>query len=258
MTASLRGQPPRFVRAAGAVTIAAMLAVLPGDGAADASDLKILSAHLPPYSMDTQDGKRGFVAEIAKEIARRVGNPTELHYAPFARVYKAVREREKRLLAPIARTPKREDELSWVVPVFPDRMVVVTYGEDAEPLTLAEALDAGLVGVQRNSAMHQMLQARGVDESKLIVSADQRESARLLSLGRIDAWLSMESFAMYAMQEAGHDPEKLVYGETLKELTIYIGGSPGLSEAVKERWREAFRAMKNDGTYQRIMGHYGS
>jgi len=238
---------------------AVAIALMTGAAApAAAGELKILSSHLPPYSMDRENGERGFVAEITREIARRVGADPELHYAPWARVYKAVRHRPNRLLAPVARTPEREEELSWVVPVFPDRMVVVTHGEDAAPLTLDEAREAGLIGVQRNSAMHQLLKSRDVDDSKLLVSADQKESARLLSIGRIDAWLSMESFAVYAMKQVGHDPHKLVFGETLKELTIYIGGSPGLPDAVKQRWRDAFRAMKRDGTYQEIMAEYGT
>ncbi|SDG44331.1 amino acid ABC transporter substrate-binding protein, PAAT family [Limimonas halophila] len=258
MTASIHGLPPWPSRAARALTLAATLAVLAVAGAAKADDLKVLSAHLPPYSMDVEDGKRGFVAEVAKEIARRVGAPTELHYAPWARVYRAVRERENRLLAPIARTPQREDELSWVVPVFPDRMVVFTHGEDAEPLTLAEAREQDLIGVQRGSLMHELLKKRGVEADKLQVQARQAETARLLARDRVDAWVSLESLAVFAMKEAGLDPEKLVYGETIDSYTIYIGGSPGLPETVKQRWREAFEAMKRDGTYQEIMAKYGA
>jgi len=224
---------------------------------AAAGDLKILSSHLPPYSMDTDSGKRGFVAEITKEIARRVGVEPELHYAPWARVYKAVRQREDRLLAPIARTEQREDDLSWVVPIYPEKMVVFT-DAGTRAMTLQEAAGTGLIGVQRNSSMHELLRDRGIDESKLVVSADQKESAKLLDRGRIDAWVSLESLAIFAMKEAGLDPDDLVYGETLTEFTIYIGGSPGLSEDMKTRWREAFRDMKADGTYQEIMSSYGT
>jgi len=224
---------------------------------AAADDLRILSSHLPPYSVDADSGERGFVAEITKEIAERVGAPTKLHYAPWARVYKAVRQRPNRLLAPIARTEDREDDLSWVVPIYPEQMVVFTHA-GTQAMTLEEAAETGLIGVQRNSSMHELLRDRGIDESKLVVSADQKESARLLDLGRIDAWVSLESLAIFAMKEAGLDPDDLVYGETLKEFTIYVGGSPGLSEDVKKRWREAFRDMKADGTYQEIMANYGT
>jgi len=225
---------------------------------AAAGDLKILSSHLPPYSMDADSGERGFVAEITKEIARRVGAPAELHYAPWARVYKAVRERDNRLLAPIARTDQREEDLTWVVPVFPDRMVVFTKGPDADRLTLEDARENGLIGVQRGSLMHELLKNRGVPPSRLVVSTHQADTARLLEEGRVDSWVSLESLAIFAMKEAGLDPGSLVYGETIDTYTIYIGGSPGLSEDVKKRWREAFEAMKADGTYQEIMSSYGT
>jgi len=224
---------------------------------AAAGELKILSSHLPPYSMDRESGERGFVAEITREIARRVGADPELHYAPWARVYKAVRHRPNRLLAPIARTEQREDDLSWVVPVYPERMMVFTLA-GTEAMTLDEAAEAGLIGVQRNSSMHELLRERGIDRDDLLVSANQKESARLLEMGRIDAWVSLESLAIFAMKEAELDPDRLVYGETLKEFHIYIGGSPDLSEDVKQRWRDAFEAMKDDGTYRNIMAEYGS
>jgi len=227
-----------------------------GAGHAQAADLKILSAEIPPYSMPEGE-QRGFVAEVAQEIAERVGNDPELHYASWSRVYKTIQSKSDRLLAPIARTPQREDKLSWVVPVFPDRMVVMTYGEDAEELTLEEAAKTGVVGVQQDSLMHELAQKRGIDSSNLDVSGDTVTPARKLAAGRIDAWLVLESMAMNSMKQEGIDPGPARIGEVIKEFTIYIGGSPDLSEDVKQEWRDAFEAMKDDGTYEKILAKYG-
>ncbi|WP_176758672.1 substrate-binding periplasmic protein [Limimonas halophila] len=234
------------------------VAALLGTGApVQAKDLKILSAHLPPYSMKGED-KQGFVAEVAQEIAERVGNPTKLHYASWSRVYKTIQNKPNRLLAPIARTPQREDKLSWVVPVFPDRMVLLTYGDDAEKLSLQEAAKQGIVGVQQDSLMHELAKKRGIKSKNLDVSGDLTSIARKFAAGRIDAWLSLESLAVFSMKEQGLDTDPMKVGETISEFTVYIGGSPGLSDKVKQRWRDAFEAMKKDGTYEEIMAKYGA
>ncbi|WP_176758673.1 substrate-binding periplasmic protein [Limimonas halophila] len=218
--------------------------------------MKILSADIPPYSI--KDGEtQGFVAEVAKEIARRVGQSPELNYSSWSRVYKAIQTQPNRLLAPIARTPQREEKLTWVVPVYPDRMVVMTYGEDAEKLSLKEAAEKGMVGVQQDSLMHELAKKRGIDASNLDISGDTATPARKLAAGRIDAWLVLESMAMMTMKQEGIDPGPAKIGEVIKEFTIYIGGSPDLPDQVVKRWRDAFEAMKKDGTYAEIMSMYG-
>jgi len=253
----MRGLQGRLGRLGRTLGAAAAVAALVGVAApVQAQDLKITSAHLPPYSMKGED-KQGFVAEVAREIAERVGNPTDLHYSSWSRVYKTIQSKPNRLLAPIARTPQREDKLSWVVPVFPDRMVLLTYGEDAEELTLKEAAEKGTVGVQQDSLMHELAKKRGIDSSNLDVSGDLTSIARKFAAGRIDAWLSLESLAIFSMREEGVDTGPLTVGEVVNEFTVYIGGSPGLSEDVKQEWRDAFEAMKEDGTYDEIMSKYG-
>jgi len=250
-TACLR----RLLRGGGAVLATA--ALLGAAAPAQAQDLKILSSHLPPYAMKGE-AKQGFVAEVAQEIAERVGNDPELHFSSWSRVYKTIQSKSGHLLAPIARTPQREDKLSWVVPVFPDRMVLLTYGENAEELSLKEAAEKGTVGVQQDSLMHELAKKRGIDSSNLDVSGDLNSIARKFAAGRIDAWLSLESLAVFSMKEQGLDTDPITVGEVVSEFTVYIGGSPDLSEDVKQEWRDAFEAMKDDGTYEKIMAKYGA
>jgi len=232
----------------------AVMASLVGAFPVHAQELKLLSADLPPYSMKSGE-KQGFVAEVAQEIARRIGQPPELHYAPWSRVYREVQTQPNRLLAPIARTPQREDKFTWVVPVFQDRMVLFTYGEDADPMTLKEAAAAGRVAVQQDSLMHELARKRGIEN--LDVTPELKLIARKMGVGRVQAWLSLESLAVFSLLQEGYDPDKLVAGEVISEFPVTIAGSPDLKPDQVKPWREAFEAMKADGTYDKIMAKYG-
>lgn len=249
-TASARSAA-RIALAAGAA--AAFLGIWSTPGA-KAQEMTILSAHLPPYSMNNES-QPGFVREVAEELARRVGQPDDVAYSSWSRVYNEVRNRPDRLLAPVARTAQREDLLSWVVEVFPDRMVVLTYGDNAAPMTLEEAASDGIMGVQQDSLMHELVKERGVEN--VDVSGDLNSIARKFGAGRINSWLSLESLAIFSMMEEGIDTDKVVIGEVINEFGIYIGGSPDLSESQMQPWRDAFAEMKDDGSYATIMAKYG-
>lgn len=242
----------------GRLTLAAGMAtaVLTSGGVLDvkAQELKILSAHLPPYSMNEGD-QPGFVREVAQELAQRVGQSDAVSYSSWSRVYNEVQTQPHRLLAPVARTAQREDQLSWVVEVFPDRMVMLTYGEGAEPTTLDEAANDGIMGVQQDSLMHEMAEARGM--TNLDVSGDLNSIARKFGAGRIKSWLSLESLAIFSMLEEGVDTDKVVVGEVINEFGIYVGGSPDLTDAEMQPWRDAFAEMQEDGSYDTIMAKYG-
>lgn len=222
--------------------------------AAATDDLKIFSADLPPYAMRNAD-KPGVVAEVAQELAYRVGQSDKLTFMPWGRVYRKVQKGPDVLLAPIARTPQREDKLNWVVPVFPDRMVLFSYGEDAEAKNLAAAAETGPIAVQKGSLMHELAEKRGIEN--LAVTAKIGSIARKIAAGRVKYWLSLESLAVFSLIDEGYDPDKLVAGEVISEFTVYIGASPDVGEARMQPWREAFEAMKADGTYDAIMAKYG-
>lgn len=237
-----------------ALAVAALSLVLGGTDNAQAQELKLLSADLPPYSMLNSD-KTGFVAEVAVEIAKRIGQPTKLNYAPWSRVYRETQEQPNRVLAPIARTPQREDKFTWIVPVFQDRMVVLTYGDGASPMTLKEAAATGKLAVQQDSLIHELARKRGL--TNLDVTPELKLIARKIAAGRATAWLSLESLAVFSLAEEGLDPDKLVVGETINEFLVTIAGSPTLKPSQVAPWREAFQAMKDDGTYGDIMAKYG-
>lgn len=246
-------QAPRAVLAA--ATAAFALAVAAPAPDAQAQDMKILSAHVPPYAMDEDDMPNGFVADIVQELAQRVGQSDEIHFSSWSRVRDELESEPNRLLAPLVRTPEREDTASWVVPVFEDRMVVLSYGDGAQEMTLDDAEQAGFIGVQQNTVMHEMLEERGIEN--LDVDGDQEALARKLAAGRLASWVSLESMALFAMQLEGIDPSKIVYGEVLGTLDVYIAGSSSLSDGDLAPWREAFEEIKADGTYDAILADYG-
>ena len=78
-------------------------------------------------------------------------------------------------------------------------------------------------------------------------------NARKLRAGRIAAWLVARRVAPFVAYRVDLNPQDLHFGAVLRVNHLYLAGSLSMSDEEVERWRAALAAMKQDGTYERIL-----
>ncbi len=218
------------------------------------AEFKFIAGPIPPYAVIERGQIKGGVhIETLTEIARRVNIPLEIQILPWARAYSTIINQDDYIIAMMVRTPAREDLMTWILPVIPERIVFWTLDGDA--LTVDQAAGLKRVGVQLDTPMQALAAARGL--TNLEVVSDPNTLAKLLIRGRIDAMVNQVSMARYSVMLEGSDPNRLVPGEDLFSSHVYIAGSRNLADHDFSAWEAAFDAMKADGTFAEILTRYG-
>ncbi len=71
-------------------------------------------------------------------------------------------------------------------------------------------------------------------------------------LGRIDLWAYKKPGWRTVCELAGINPEEFVEVLDLREIDVSIAFSKTTSDAIVNKWRNAFKEMLSDGTIDRI------
>jgi polar amino acid transport system substrate-binding protein len=238
------------------LTLAAALALVP----ARAAEMRLLAAELPPYTFQIPSASvsefpgpgQGVVYEIVQEMAKRVGHTGSIEFMPWAAAqHIAMTEPNVGILA-LTRTPERDPQYTWLVKVLTDDLILVGgLGVDVSSL---DKVRNRPVGVLLRSGAEALLKQKGF--TRIEAAPEEWINARRLRERRIDAWLAPRLMVIYAYREVGGDPSTLSIGEIVRPSEIWLAGSKTLPEAEVAKWRQAFEAMRIDGTYERIVGRY--
>lgn len=103
------------------------------------------------------------------------------------------------------------------------------------------------------------MEKRVADMGFTRVSPVRVENLNLAKLkeGRLDAWLSYVSLIKYECATADVPVETFNYSEPFGIFHFYLVTSKDTKEEVYAPYRDAFRAMRRDGTYDKISKKYG-
>jgi polar amino acid transport system substrate-binding protein len=214
--------------------------------------LQWVAGNLPPFALEAPGGSRGFAHDLALAMAQRLGRPQQVTYVPWARAVRMAEQGPAFGVFPLARTPDREANFQWLVPLMTVRYGLYTLATETR-LEL-EQLRPLRVGVLRGSPIAANLRA---ENFKTIVEAkDYRDLLRLLRERTLDAVYAGTPMLEAAMDEYGQARPLFVLQTTLGEATLYMAASLQVPPAETQRWLTAYRELEDDGTVQRLRRRY--
>ncbi|HEX5394069.1 MAG TPA: transporter substrate-binding domain-containing protein [Rhodocyclaceae bacterium] len=219
-----------------------------------AEPMHLVSLEFPPYYTIVEEGKplSGFSYEILQELARRVGTSTEVEILPVARAVDAMMKTPN-WLGTATMTEARKPLFTWIAEVARDQLVIAT-PKGKRVATLEDLPKDARLGVLLASTMEKLVNDRGFKQ----VSPVRVETLNLekLKKNRLDAWLSYASLIKYESSKAGLPLDSFEYSEPVGVFHFYLVTSKETKEEVYGPYRDAFRAMRKDGTYDRIVKKY--
>ena len=231
-----------------------VLAALLAQTAPAAEPMRLISLEFAPYYTILEEGKppSGFSYELLQELARRVGSSTEVEILPVPRAVDAMMKTPNRI-GTATQTEARKPQFIWIAEVATDQLVVAT-PKGKRVRRLEDLPRDARLGLLLGSTMEQ----RAYDNGFTRVSPMRAENLNLAKLleGRLDAWLSYESLIKYECAKARCDPGSLEYSEPFGLFRFFLVTSPQTREEVYAPYREAFRAMRRDGSYDRLIAKY--
>lgn len=220
-----------------------------------AEPMHLVSLEFAPYYTIVEPGRppSGFSYDILQELARRVGSSTEVEILPVARAVDAMMKAPNRL-GTATMTEARLPLFTWIAEVATDRLVIAT-PKGKRVARLEDLPRDARLGVLLASTMQQ----RAYDSGFTQVAPVRMESLNLAKLlrGRVDAWMSYASLIKYECARAGCPADSLEYSEPFGLFHFYLVTSKDTKEEVYAPYRDAFLAMRKDGTYDRLIRKYG-
>lgn len=240
------------------LSLAAALLLCRGAAAGPAAEVRLIAADTAIFcATDARQPAApvsGLVCDMLHDMGRRVGYARAIALYPFQRAIMMAAAGPGVLMAPLARTPVREDNYQWLVRLFEEEFVVVAKrgsGADISSLDQVARLNVGMVreGVVAELALEQHW-------PHLQMTTRDGVNALKLERGRIDAWVGPWNGILTAQRAAGLPTANLRRGAVVKRVAVYLVASRDLDPAAGAAWKDAFDGMVRDGTYQRLLRRY--
>jgi polar amino acid transport system substrate-binding protein len=224
-----------------------------------ADKLKIFTEEMPPYNYSDENNEAtGFSTEIAKELLKRSGLGVadgKIKVYPWARAYMILRKEKNVMLFSTTRSEEREKLFKWVGPIA-SRTIWFWKLKRRKDINVNSLDDAKQykVGAVREFASARYMTELGFN---LDLCNSEEKNFRKLLAHRIDILTALELAAAYQMNKQGKSFSQL---ERLVKLDdrydYYFALNIRTSDEIINSLQNALKAMKKDGTYEKIKQLY--
>lgn len=236
----------------GALALAALL----WSAAAFSTELTLYLMEVPPLTLN-EPTRKGVVGDIVLEAIRRAGHTSKLVVVPSARAMSMVQSEDSRdeLLIPLARQSAREDYYSWIAPVIKVNRAFFSLERKVNSFAEARA-SLRHIAVARGTAGVNILREQGFSDTQIYQVADTIAGAKMLLLGRVDAWYGPA--LQFREWQRSEDPRhRAKMGAPLGATFNYLACSLRCNPSVRAQLADAIAKMRKDGSIKAIETRYG-
>jgi polar amino acid transport system substrate-binding protein len=236
----------------GALALAALLA----SAAGSCKELTLYLMEVPPLTLN-EPTRKGVVGDIVIEAIRRAGHTPKLVVVPSARAMTMVQSEGSRdeLLIPLARQSAREDHYTWIAPVIKVNRAFFALERNVNSFADARA-SLRHIAVARGTAGVNILREQGFSDTQIYQVADTVAGAKMLLLGRVDAWYGPA--LQFREWQRSEDPKRRAkMGTPLGATFNYLACSLRCDPLMRTQLADAIAKMRKDGSIKAIETRYG-
>lgn len=213
--------------------------------------VRVITPLRPPYVVDAGSGfADGPAIRLVQRLAQAAGIDPAVQVVPFERAVMNL-DRGDTLYPALLRTQPREAKYQWIGEVFADNAVLFTRRGTIPARDLADAGRFGTITVMRGSELVTLLRLAGLANFRTANS--EIDNARLLAVGRVDAWFAPAAVGRATWDELSFDPAALHASGPAERLSFWVATSRNLSPGTVARLRRAYDDLRASGEYDRIV-----
>ena len=228
---------------------------------AHAQEIAIVTENYPPYHYEHNGVVVGQGTETVQAVLNVLNIKARIEIYPWARAYYMALHHKNTLIYGIARTPQRENLFKWIGVSSPVRycLFALTSRNDIRVHTLEDA-KRYKIGTVRDDIVELYLLQNGFQiRANIEPNSSFEANFKKLISQRIDLWGVADLAAHYIAQSNRYPKSVIKEVYCLKALSAegaYMAFSKNTPDALVDRFREALRKIKADGTYGRILSQY--
>lgn len=221
-----------------------------------AQKLSIYAEDDHPLQFIDESGKvTGFVADVVKEIQRRVKNNDPIQIVPWSRGLNKLDNDPNTLLFSMAKTQERTSKYQWVGPIFSTNYgFYVNKNSPVIITSLEDAKNIGLIGVYREDIIDSTLTKEGfhnLDRANSNIS-----NFKKLMINRIAAYVDSPMGVKNIALKAGYSVEDVRLAYVFKKSDLYIAVSNKTNSNIVKKWNNALEEMKKDKSLSNLLKKY--
>jgi polar amino acid transport system substrate-binding protein len=216
------------------------------------TEYKIYSELLGTLQMYDEEGNlTGSTVEQVKEIQKRIGDDTEIEIVPWVRGLTAIQNEDNVILFSTALNDEREPLMKWLGPL--EIKIIALYVKKDSGIrinSIEEAKNLSRIGTLRGDAREELLLSQGF---KNLDSANNYiNNIKKLYAERIDAVIESPDTFFEACMQSGIPPDAFKEEYLIVSIGLYIAFSKNFPSELFNKWKEAFKNMHEDGTFEKI------
>ena len=226
-----------------------------------AQKIIVVTEEFPPYNYINQatGDITGLSVDIIRALFSQVGEPLEIKVYPWARAHQMAQNQKNVMIFSIKRTDKRENLFKWVGELAAHKAQFITLksNDSHDDLTLEE-LRSQVISVIRGGAIATALASDGFTKLDLCTSRDANWTK--LKRGRTSLWCTNLLSARHTIKTQGDNPGLIKVIHTHEQLStkyLYVAFSSQTENATVEKFKQAFKIIKENGAYAAIYRKYG-
>lgn len=187
----------------------------------------VLTSLEPPFSLRNDKGQlEGYLIEVVSGILTEANIEQEILAAPWGRLIQEAQSKPNVLMFPLARTPDRENDYHWILPLTSNIYGVLGATEDKKFVKRKEDLNkVSPIGVLKNDFRHKVLLDQNIEG---VMPFDDYDAAvsELLS-GKLSSLFFSDAGLRYFCFKQGADCSHFTLLYEYQTLTSYIALSKG-------------------------------
>lgn len=224
---------------------------------AHSADLTAYTEEWAPYNYTEGGAVKGISTDLLRAMCESARLECDIHMVPWARAYRNATSTANTLIFTTARKPAREREFIWVGPILPrTTWVFARQTLDKKIHTFADLTNLR-VGVVRDEASAQDLQAAGVPARALVQQATNADVLRMLLGASVDAMVDTEVGMQWNLRHAAVAPGAVNRLMKLSdEGAYYFALNLGSDPAMVRKLETALEKLRHDGKVDAIVRKY--
>lgn len=211
------------------------------------STVELFIPDAPPLTFTHNVNGHGIVGDIVLVAIAKAGYIADLKVLPWARAQRHVSNKQDILIAPLSRTPEREQKFTWIAPIMP--MDRAFFSLEHKVNSYEEAKNTyRLIGVGLGSAQEEILRAQGFRNEQIYQLGIGDQPAQMLLRGRIDAWFNGVPESQYIWHELSQ--RELLMSPVMNTTNLYLACSKQCSALMVKQLSEAIENVRSDSVVE--------
>jgi polar amino acid transport system substrate-binding protein len=219
----------------------------------------IYTENYPPYNFLNEEGE---IVGSATEKVRQVMDATSLDYTikliPWARAMHHVANDDNALIYTLTRTPDRDLNFDWLVPLAPSNFYLFTRADETRSVTL-QTLRAGMfraVCVSKVLGCNMLRWTGMPNENIVTIYGNETADFKMVIAGRADIYVSDVAVNELKRKAEGFNPAMTKPVMRIEgKIGFYLASGLKVPDVVRARIVNTHKTLVQKGEYQMIETH---